>query len=87
MNGTRLKALLESGNIIVAPGVYDHLSLLMADQLGFSALNASGYWSTAPAHDGKTPVFTPDEYVELGVGIVIYPAGAALSAAKAAASF
>lgn len=39
------------------------------------------------AHGGKTPVLTPDEYAALGVKLVIYPAGAPLSAAKAAVSF
>lgn len=49
MNGTRLKALLATGNIIVAPGIYDQMSLLLANQTGFDALYASGYWSTASA--------------------------------------
>lgn len=49
MNGSRLKARLTAGGIIVAPGIYDHMSLLLADPIGFDALYASGYWSTASA--------------------------------------
>lgn len=49
MNGTRLKELLAARKIIVIPGIYDHISLLIANQLGFDAVYASGYWSIASA--------------------------------------
>jgi len=50
MNGAaQLRAQLQSDQIIVAPGIYDHVSLLIAEQAGFSALYASGYWGTASA--------------------------------------
>jgi 2,3-dimethylmalate lyase len=39
------------------------------------------------AHGGKTPILNPDQYAALGAKIVIYPAGAPLSASQAAASF
>ncbi len=44
-----LRSQLASGDIVVAPGIYDHMSLLMAKQAGFSAVYASGYWGTASA--------------------------------------
>ncbi len=49
MSGARLRARLEAGGIIAAPGIYDHMSLLLAGQCGFPALYASGYWGTASA--------------------------------------
>ena len=45
----QLRALLGEPDIIVAPGVYDHMSLLMAKEAGFRALYASGYWGAASA--------------------------------------
>lgn len=47
MSGTELLARLANGGIIVAPGVYDHISLLIANEIGFDAIYASGYWGTA----------------------------------------
>jgi 2-methylisocitrate lyase-like PEP mutase family enzyme len=44
-----LKARLETGEIISAPGIYDMISLLIADQVGFDAVYASGYWNIASA--------------------------------------
>lgn len=41
---------LRSAGPIVAPGVYDHVSLSIADALGFDALFASGYWASASAY-------------------------------------
>ncbi|WP_432199888.1 isocitrate lyase/PEP mutase family protein [Erythrobacter sp. W53] len=51
-NSTKTKSLrsqLESNAIVTAPGVYDHMSLLLAQRAGFSALYASGYWNAASA--------------------------------------
>ena len=39
------------------------------------------------AHGGKTPILKPSEYQALGVSVVIYPAGAPLSASAAAEKF
>lgn len=44
-----LRALLESESIVAAPGIYDHMSLLLAEAAGHKALYASGYWGTASA--------------------------------------
>ncbi len=44
-----LRARLGEAGIIVAPGIHDQISLLVAQQIGFEALYASGYWGTASA--------------------------------------
>ncbi|MEO9467328.1 isocitrate lyase/PEP mutase family protein [Parasphingorhabdus sp.] len=49
MSGTDLRAKLAGDNIIAAPGIYDHMSLLMANEMSFDAHYASGYWGTASA--------------------------------------
>lgn len=42
-----LKALIESGTFILAPGVYDMVSALVADTMPFHALYMTGYGVTA----------------------------------------
>lgn len=49
MAGLRLRDKIAEPGIIVAPGIYDHISLLMANEVGFDAVYASGYWGTASA--------------------------------------
>ncbi len=49
MSGTELRAKLKDDHIIAAPGIYDHMSLLMANDIGFDAHYASGYWGIASA--------------------------------------
>lgn len=49
MSGTQLRSRMAADNIIAAPGIYDHMSLLMANATGFDAHYASGYWGTASA--------------------------------------
>jgi 2-methylisocitrate lyase-like PEP mutase family enzyme len=44
---SRLKAALENRDFIVAPGVYDLISALIADRLGFRALYVTGYGAVA----------------------------------------
>ena len=44
-----LRQLLASEQIVIAPGIYDHMSLLLAMKAGFNAVYASGYWSSASA--------------------------------------
>ena len=43
----RLMARQETGELIVAPGVYDMISLRLADRLGFEALYMTGYGTVA----------------------------------------
>lgn len=49
MADPKLKRMLDSGRFIVAPGVYDLLSVHLANEVGFDAVYASGYWMTASA--------------------------------------
>lgn len=44
-----LRERLDQSGILVAPGIYDHMSLLLAQKAGFETLYASGYWGTASA--------------------------------------
>ena len=46
-NGRSLKSILESGEFIVAPGVFEMISAWVADQMGFQALYMTGYGATA----------------------------------------
>ncbi|XUU60526.1 isocitrate lyase/PEP mutase family protein [Erythrobacter sp. HA6-11] len=48
--GAQLRALLASEDIVAAPGIYDHMSLLLGQAAGHKALYASGYWGTASAY-------------------------------------
>ncbi|WP_238946591.1 isocitrate lyase/PEP mutase family protein [Vandammella animalimorsus] len=43
----RLREKLNSGKIMVAPGIYDFISLKIADQLNFDCLYMSGYGTVA----------------------------------------
>lgn len=47
MTQLTLREQLESGEIIVAPGIYDMISALMADRMGFKALYMTGYGTVA----------------------------------------
>ena len=47
MADPRLKQKLDSGAFIVAPGVFDMMSTMYAERVGFDAIYASGYWLTA----------------------------------------
>jgi 2-methylisocitrate lyase-like PEP mutase family enzyme len=42
-----LKATLDAGRFIVAPGIFDMISARLADGMGFSALYATGYGTVA----------------------------------------
>ena len=47
MADPRLRAQLQRGEFIVAPGVFDMISAMLAERVGFDAVYASGYWLTA----------------------------------------
>lgn len=47
MTSAALKEKLASGDFFVAPGVYDMMSTLIANRVGFDCVYASGYWLTA----------------------------------------
>jgi 2,3-dimethylmalate lyase len=42
-----LRAQLQAGSFVAAPGVYDMISALVADRMGFSALYVTGYGTVA----------------------------------------
>lgn len=42
-----LKARFESGDLVVSPGIYDMISGLIADRMGFDALYVTGYGTVA----------------------------------------
>ena len=44
-----LREMLAQPGIVTAPGVYDHMSLGLAQRAGFKAFYASGYWNAASA--------------------------------------
>jgi 2,3-dimethylmalate lyase len=43
MTRTRLKKILQDGNFVLAPGVFDMFSARVADRIGFPALYMTGY--------------------------------------------
>jgi 2-methylisocitrate lyase-like PEP mutase family enzyme len=45
-----LRRRLEAGDFVVAPGVFDMMTVLVANEVGFDAVYASGYWLTASAY-------------------------------------
>jgi len=47
MKKRKLKEQIQSGELIIAPGIYDVVSALMADQMGFGALYVTGYGTVA----------------------------------------
>ncbi len=47
MADPRLRQQLERGEFIVAPGVFDMMSTMLVQRVGFDAVYASGYWLTA----------------------------------------
>lgn len=47
MADPKLKSMLDKGEFFVAPGVFDMMSTLMANRVGFDCVYASGYWLTA----------------------------------------
>jgi 2-methylisocitrate lyase-like PEP mutase family enzyme len=47
MNRKSLKGVLKKGRLIAAPGVYDMVSLRIADRMGFESLYMTGYGTVA----------------------------------------
>jgi 2-methylisocitrate lyase-like PEP mutase family enzyme len=47
MADPRLRDQIARGEFIVAPGVFDMISAMLAERVGFDAVYASGYWLTA----------------------------------------
>jgi len=49
MTDPSLKRRLDAGQFIAAPGVYDLIGVHLANEVGFDAIYASGYWMTVSA--------------------------------------
>ena len=50
MSKASLRAAIEAGEFVVAPGVPDMIAGLVSNKVGFDFVYASGYWLTASAH-------------------------------------
>lgn len=50
MSKPSLRQALQSGKCIVAPGLHDMIAAVVANDIGFDFVYASGYWTTASAH-------------------------------------
>lgn len=49
MSKPSLKAALESGHFVLAPGIHDMITAAVSNKVGFDFVYASGYWMTASA--------------------------------------
>ena len=49
MNKPSLRTAIESGNIVVAPGIHDMIAAVVSNHVGFDFVYSSGYWGTASA--------------------------------------
>ena len=45
-----LRAAIEAGEFIIAPGLHDMIAAVICNKVGFDFVYASGYWATASAH-------------------------------------
>jgi 2-methylisocitrate lyase-like PEP mutase family enzyme len=45
-----LKAAIETGEFVIAPGLHDMIAAVVSNKVGFDFVYASGYWTTASAH-------------------------------------
>jgi 2-methylisocitrate lyase-like PEP mutase family enzyme len=45
-----LKAAIEAGEFVIAPGLHDMIAAVVSNKVGFDFVYASGYWTTASAH-------------------------------------
>lgn len=50
MNRPSLRAAIESGVFVAAPGIHDMITAVIAKKIGFDFVYASGYWMTASAY-------------------------------------
>jgi 2-methylisocitrate lyase-like PEP mutase family enzyme len=50
VSGNALCARLASGEIVVAPGIHDMITAVLAKDLGFDVVYGTGYWLTASAY-------------------------------------
>ena len=50
MTRPTLRAALEVGQFVAAPGIHDMIAGVVANKVGFDFVYSSGYWGTASAH-------------------------------------
>lgn len=50
MSKPSLRAALAAGEFVVAPGIHDMITAVVANKVGFDFVYASGYWMTASAY-------------------------------------
>jgi len=50
MTDNRLRSMLDRGDFILAPGVHDMMSAMIATKIGFDVIYGSGYWLMASCH-------------------------------------
>jgi 2-methylisocitrate lyase-like PEP mutase family enzyme len=50
MQKRSLRAALEAGEFVVAPGIHDMITAVVSNKVGFDFVYASGYWMTASAY-------------------------------------
>lgn len=50
MSKRSLRAALEAGEFVAAPGLHDMIAAAVSNKVGFDFVYASGYWMTASAH-------------------------------------
>ncbi len=50
MQKRSLRAALEAGEFVVAPGIHDMITAVVSNKVGFEFVYASGYWMTASAY-------------------------------------
>ena len=50
MQKRSLRAALDAGEFVVAPGIHDMITAVISNQVGFDFVYASGYWMTASAY-------------------------------------
>jgi len=50
MNKPSLRAALEAGEFVVAPGIHDMIAAVVSNKVGFDFVYGTGYWMTASAY-------------------------------------
>ena len=50
MQKRSLRAALDAGEFVAAPGIHDMITAVISNKVGFDFVYASGYWMTASAH-------------------------------------
>lgn len=50
MTNSVLRSMLDRGEFILAPGIHDMMSAVIANKIGFNVVYGSGYWLMASSH-------------------------------------